>query len=146
MKNLLFFLFITLSSSLFAQKPALVSIQTNAQCGDCKDRIETALNQAKGVVYAELNMETKVVEVKYKVSKTDVATLQKVLNLAGYDADDHKADTAAQKALPLCCQPRGHWLFWRAKISVAKSIAEPKARTRIKTIRAHIVQLGVHVG
>lgn len=108
MKNLLFFLFITLSSSLFAQKPALVSIQTNAQCGDCKDRIETALNQAKGVVYAELNMETKVVEVKYKVSKTDVATLQKVLNLAGYDADDHKADTAAQKALPLCCQPRGH--------------------------------------
>ena len=108
MKKLLFFLFITLSSSLFAQKPALVSIQTNAQCGDCKDRIETALNQTKGVVYAELNMETKVVEVKYKVSKTDVATLQKVLNLAGYDADDQKADAAAQKALPLCCQPGGH--------------------------------------
>ncbi len=108
MKNLLFFFFITLSSSLFAQKPALVSIQTNAQCGDCKDRIETALNQTKGVVYAELNMETKVVEVKYNVKKTDVATLQKVLNLAGYDAADQKADAAAQKALPLCCQPGGH--------------------------------------
>jgi mercuric ion binding protein len=108
MKNLLFFLFITLSSSLFAQKPALVSIQTNAQCGDCKERIETALNQTKGVVYAELNMETKVVEVKYNVKKTDVATLQKVLNLAGYDADDQKADSTAQKALPLCCQPGGH--------------------------------------
>ena len=108
MKKLLFFLFITLSSTLFAQKPALVTIQTNAQCGDCKDRIETALHQTKGVVYAELNMETKVVEVKYKVSKTDVATLQKVLNLAGYDADDQKADPTAQKALPLCCQPGGH--------------------------------------
>ena len=105
MKKLLFFLFITLSSTLFAQKPTLVKIQTNAQCGDCKDRIETALHQTKGVVYAELNMESKVVEVKYKVSKTDVATLQKVLNLAGYDADDQKADPTAQKSLPLCCQP-----------------------------------------
>lgn len=108
MKNLLFFLFITLSTSLFAQKPALVSIQTNAQCGDCKERIETTLNQAKGVVYAELNMETKVVEVKYNVKKTDVSTLQKALNLIGYDADDQKADPAAQKTLPLCCQPGGH--------------------------------------
>lgn len=108
MKNLLFFLFITLSSSLFAQKPALVSIQTNAQCGDCKDRIETALNQTKGVVYAELNMETKVVEVKYKVSKTDPAKLQKVVTSIGYDADGFKADQTAQKALPLCCQPNGH--------------------------------------
>jgi cation transport ATPase len=108
MKKLLFFLFITMSSSLFAQKPALVSIQTNALCGDCKERIEMALNQAKGVVYAELDMETKVVEVKYNVKKTDVATLQKVLNLAGYDANDQKADTAAQKTLPLCCQPGGH--------------------------------------
>ena len=108
MKNLFFLLFITLSSTLFAQKTALVKIQTNAQCGDCKDRIEMALHQTKGVVYAELNMETKVVEVKYKVKKTDVATLQKALNLTGYDADDQKADAAAQKALPLCCQPGGH--------------------------------------
>jgi cation transport ATPase len=108
MKNLLFFLFITCGTSLFAQKPILVTIQTNALCGDCKDRIETALNQTKGVVYAELNMETKVVEIKYNVKKTDLATLQKVVTSIGYDADDQKADPTAQKALPLCCQPGGH--------------------------------------
>jgi copper chaperone CopZ len=107
MKKLLFFFLITLSSSLFAQKPALITIQTNALCADCKDRIETALNQTKGVVYAELNMETKVVEVKYKVSKTDPAILHKVVTSIGYDADDQKADPTAQKALPLCCQPGG---------------------------------------
>lgn len=108
MKNLLFFFFITLSSSLFAQKPALVSIQTNAQCGDCKDRIETALNQTKGVVYAELNMETKAVEIKYNIKKTNLAALQNVVTSIGYDADGLKANQAAQKALPLCCQPGGH--------------------------------------
>jgi cation transport ATPase len=108
MKKLLFLLFISLSSSFLAQKPALVTIQTNAQCGDCKERIETALNQTKGVVYAELNIETKVVEVKYKVSKTDPAILHKVVTSIGYDADDQKADPIAQKALPLCCQPGGH--------------------------------------
>jgi cation transport ATPase len=108
MKKLLFFFLITLSSSLFAQKPALITIQTNALCADCKERIETALNQNKGVVYAELNMETKVVEVKYKVSKTDPAILHKVVTSIGYDADDQKADPTAKKALPLCCQPGGH--------------------------------------
>jgi cation transport ATPase len=108
MKKLLFLLFISLSSSFLAQKPALVTIQTNAQCGDCKERIETALNQTKGVVYAELNIETKVVEVKYKVSKTDPAILHKVVTSIGYDADDQKADPIAQKALPLCCQPGSH--------------------------------------
>ena len=108
MKNLLFVLFTVFSFASFAQKAAVVKIQTNAQCGDCKERIETALNQTKGVVYAELNLETKVLEVKYKTKSTDVATLQKALNLIGYDADDKKADATAQKALPLCCQPGGH--------------------------------------
>lgn len=108
MKNIICFLFLALSSTLFAQKPAVVSIQTNALCGDCKERIETTLNQTKGVVYAELSLETKIVEVKFKPGKTDVATLQKTLTSIGYDADDQKADANAQKALPLCCQPGGH--------------------------------------
>ena len=108
MKNSLLFFLLSLSTTIFAQKTAVISIQTSAQCGDCKDRIETALNQSRGVVYAELNLETKVVEIKYNSKKTDVATLKKALNAIGYDADDQKADPAAQKALPLCCQPGGH--------------------------------------
>lgn len=108
MKNLLFVLFTFFSFTSFAQKASVVQIQTNAQCGDCKQRIETAMNQTKGVIYAELNEDTKVLEVKYKTKSIDVATLQKALNLIGYDADDKKADATAQKALPLCCQPGGH--------------------------------------
>lgn len=108
MKNTILLFLLSLSTSIFAQKATVITIQTNAQCGDCKDRIETALNHSKGVVYAELNLETKVVEIKYNSKKTDVATLKKALNAIGYDADDQKADPAAQKALPLCCQPGGH--------------------------------------
>jgi copper chaperone CopZ len=94
MKNLILFLFLALSTSIFAQKPVVITIQTSAQCGDCKQRIETALNQTKGVVYAELNQETKAVEVKFKPSKTDAATIKTALTLVGYDADESKPSSA----------------------------------------------------
>lgn len=108
MKNLILFLFLALSTSIFAQKPIVITIQTSAQCGDCKQRIETALNQTKGVVYAELNLETKAVEVKFKPTKTTPEALKTTLTKIGYDADEMKANPVAQKALPLCCQPGGH--------------------------------------
>jgi len=108
MKNLILFLFLALSTSIFAQKPIVITIQTSAQCGDCKQRIETALNQTKGVVYAELNLETKAVEVKFKTTKTTPEALKTTLTKIGYDADEMKANPIAQKALPLCCQPAGH--------------------------------------
>jgi cation transport ATPase len=108
MKNLFLLFFLVFNTTLFAQKPLVITIQTSAQCGDCKQRIESTLNQTKGVVYAELNLETKVVEVKYKPSKTNAAAIKTALINIGYDADDRKANPSAQKALPLCCQPGGH--------------------------------------
>ncbi|MEN9290883.1 MAG: hypothetical protein RLZZ357_726 [Bacteroidota bacterium] len=108
MKTILLSLFLLSTQLLFSQKPITVQIKTSAQCGDCKERIEGKLNQTKGVIYAELNLETKVVEVKFKESKTNKETLKGVIVSIGYDADDQKANLEAQKALPLCCQPNGH--------------------------------------
>lgn len=108
MKTILLSLFLLITQLLFSQKPIVVNIQTSAQCGDCKERIENALNQTKGVVYAELSLETKVVEIKFKASKTNPAALKEVLVNLGYDADERKANLEAQKALPKCCQPGGH--------------------------------------
>ncbi|MEY4351408.1 MAG: hypothetical protein RL078_1485 [Bacteroidota bacterium] len=108
MKTILLSFILLSTQLLFSQKLITVQIQTSAQCGDCKERIESALNQAKGVVYAELNLETKVVEVKFKESKTNKETLKGVIVSIGYDADDQKANLDAQKALPRCCQPGGH--------------------------------------
>jgi copper chaperone CopZ len=108
MKTILISFLLLFGTPLFAQKTMVLQIQTSPQCGDCKERIETALNQSKGVVYAELNLESKVVEVKFKPAKTNKETLQMVLVNTGYQADDRKANSEALKALPLCCQPSGH--------------------------------------
>jgi copper chaperone CopZ len=108
MKTILISFLLLFGMPVVAQKTMVIQIQTSAQCGDCKERIETALNQSKGVVYAELNLETKIVEVKFKTAKTDRAQLQVVLANIGYQADDKKANPEALKALPLCCQPGGH--------------------------------------
>ncbi len=108
MKTILISFLLLFGTPLFAQKTIVLQIQTSAQCGDCKERIETALNQSKGVVYAELNLETKVVDVKFKPAKTNKETLQMVLVNIGYQADDKKPNQEALKALPLCCQPGGH--------------------------------------
>ena len=42
-----------------------VTIQTSAQCGDCEERIESLLNYTKGVKFAELDNDTKIVTVKF---------------------------------------------------------------------------------
>ncbi|MGM0479501.1 MAG: heavy-metal-associated domain-containing protein [Bacteroidota bacterium] len=86
----------------------VVEIQTNAQCGECKDRIEGELNFTSGVVYAELDLSTKIVEVKYNRKRITPDEIRKVISEKGYSADSRNADEAAQKALPTCCQPGGH--------------------------------------
>lgn len=108
MKTIILSLLMLFCAPLFAQKTTVIQIQTSAQCGDCKERIEGALNQSKGVVYAELNLETKIVEVKIKTAQTNKEQLQLVLVNIGYQADDKKAKPEALKALPLCCQPGGN--------------------------------------
>ena len=82
-----------------------VSIQTSAVCGDCKNRIEGALNYVKGVKFAELDNETKIVTVRYKTKKVNVETIKAEIAAAGYDADEVEAIEAAVDKLPACCKP-----------------------------------------
>ncbi len=82
-------------------------IMTNAECGMCKEKIEGGLNFEKGIVFAELDVPSKVVTVKFK---NDVITLDKIrviISELGYDADEVKANTTAQSNLPACCKPGG---------------------------------------
>lgn len=82
-----------------------VAIQTSAKCGDCEVRIEDALNYMKGVKFAELNNETKVVTVRYKTKKVSLNEIKEKIASVGYDADDVKAQEAAIEKLPACCKP-----------------------------------------
>jgi copper chaperone CopZ len=89
------------------QKFQTVVIMTSSECGDCKERIEGALNYTKGVVFAELDVLTKQVTVKFATKKITFQQVKEAISAIGYDADEVKAVTEAQKKLPKCCQPSG---------------------------------------
>lgn len=88
-------------------KPQLVTIKTSAECGDCKERIESKLNYTKGIVFSELDFKTKDLTVKFKPTKITLEQIKQIVSDLGYDADELRANVDAQKALPLCCQPHG---------------------------------------
>lgn len=84
-----------------------IQIATNAECGMCKDRIEGELNYVKGIVFAELNVATKQLTVKYNPAKITLDEIRQKISEIGYNADDVKANKEAQSNLPACCQPGG---------------------------------------
>jgi copper chaperone CopZ len=84
-----------------------VKIKTNAECGNCKERIESKLNYTKGITFAELDLETKDLTVKFKSKKISLDEIRKIVSEIGYDADSVKANSVSQNNLPKCCQPGG---------------------------------------
>lgn len=91
-----------------ASKTATITIKTSAQCEMCKERIEKVLAYEKGVISSNLEVETKVLTVKYKVAKTTPEKIKIAITKIGYDADDLKAAHKAHDNLPQCCQKGGH--------------------------------------
>ena len=84
-----------------------VKIKTSAICTMCKARIERNLAFEKGVKEATLDVDTKVVTVKYNPAKTDVAKLKANITKTGYDADEVVADPKGYDKLPSCCKKGG---------------------------------------
>lgn len=109
MKNLLltliFALFYITVSAQKKPKVESASITTSSQCNDCKERIENKLNYTKGIKFAELDLETKKVDIKFYTKKISLDEIKKVINELGYDADDSKAKKEDVEKLPKCCQP-----------------------------------------
>ena len=81
-----------------------IRIKTSAMCGQCKDRIEGGLVYEKGVKDVVLDVETKVVTIKYNTKSTNPGELRKKISKLGYDADEVPADQAAYDKLPACCK------------------------------------------
>ncbi|MFN8356701.1 MAG: heavy metal-associated domain-containing protein [Spirosomataceae bacterium] len=107
MKRLLFSLiFVFVASFVFADKgkEETVKIKTSAICEMCKERIEKNLAYTKGVSDVNLNLDDKVVTIKFNAKKTSTQKLKEVINKTGYDADEVPADKVAYEKLPSCCQ------------------------------------------
>jgi len=84
-----------------------VKITTSAQCDMCKKRIEEGLFTQKGVVSANLDVNTKIVTIKYRGNKTNEDDLRNYISSLGYQADSVQANKEAYNELPGCCQIDG---------------------------------------
>jgi copper chaperone CopZ len=102
------FLMLIVSLPAFSQekdkKLRTIEIVTSAQCGMCKERIEKAIGQEKGVRYASVDLKTKIATVKFKEGKTSPKEIRQAITNVGYDADNMQADKKAYEALPACCK------------------------------------------
>ena len=97
-----------ISANMFAQEKAkkseTVEIKSSVVCGMCEERVTKELTFEKGVTDVKVNLETKVITVTYKTSKTDKETIKKAITKIGYDADELLADDKAYEKLPACCK------------------------------------------
>ena len=81
-----------------------IKIKTSSQCNECKERIEKNMAFEKGVKFVELDVESKIVTIKYREDKTTPDKLRNAIAKIGYDADDVEADPKAYAKLPACCK------------------------------------------
>lgn len=100
-----FFLFCT---SLATAQSDTAYVQTSAQCGTCKKKLEHDLMYTKGIKAVHLDIETKKLSVIYNPSKTDIVKIRMAVSKIGYDADSVVADKKAYDLLPDCCKKGGH--------------------------------------
>lgn len=74
------------------------------QCSICKKNIEKAVNKVPGTIDVKVDKNEKVAHINYDKSKTDLSKIEKAITMAGYDANDKKADPTAYQELDDCCK------------------------------------------
>lgn len=91
----------------FAQnKNAKATIEVDGVCGMCKERIEKASIQAKGVKMATWSVETHQLDLIYNEKRTDLATIQQSIADSGHDTKAVKAKDEVYNAIDPCCKYR----------------------------------------
>jgi periplasmic mercuric ion binding protein len=89
------------------KKTETIVILTSSECGSCKERIENMLNYTKGIIFADLEVKSKKVTIKYKPAVITSQQIKQKIAELGYDADEVKAVKAGVEKLPACCKPGG---------------------------------------
>mgnify|MGYP003542649042 CR=1 FL=1 len=74
------------------------------QCNICKKNIEKAVNKVPGIIDVKVNKDEKVAHINFDKSKTDLTKIEGAITMAGYDANDKKADPSAYQNLDDCCK------------------------------------------
>ncbi|MDQ3015163.1 MAG: hypothetical protein M3R25_00335 [Bacteroidota bacterium] len=99
----LFFLIGLISVASAQSGDQAISFKVYGVCEDCKNRIELAAMDAKGVKKAEWDKQSNVLALagSSKMTKENVAA---AVAKAGYKSDVMEADPKGYAKLPTCCQ------------------------------------------
>lgn len=73
-------------------------------CGMCEKRIEKAAKSVDGVMTAQWDKKTEMIEVSFDAAKTDVKKIHMAIADIGHDTDMYKAKDETYKSLPSCCR------------------------------------------
>ncbi len=86
------------------EKHAMLNVK--GSCEMCKERIEKAAQEMKGVTFASWELENQVLHLNYDPDKVTEDEIAKVIAAVGHDTDKYKADQATYNALLACCKYR----------------------------------------
>lgn len=101
----LFFLFAVQISFAQTNELAVVNYEVNSTCGSCKAKIENALNKTDGVKFSNLDLESKVVTVKFIEAEVSKENIAEVIQEEGYTTklvENLKAKKNTNKCNPHC--------------------------------------------
>ena len=106
--TLIFFVLSLSATSAFSQgKVSKATIKVFGNCGMCKERIESALDEG-GVKLANWDTKTKNLEVVYNPKKITELQIHELIAAAGHDTEKVKAKDEVYAQLPFCCLYRDH--------------------------------------
>lgn len=79
-------------------------VKVYGNCDMCKTRIEKAAKAVDGVASANWDKKSKMMDLAFDDSKTDVHKLEMAIAKVGHDTEMHRATDEAYNKLPGCCQ------------------------------------------
>lgn len=104
---LILMFFVQIDSTAQSNELKTAEIKTSAVCEVCKERIEGKVSKLDGVREVNLDVDTKMLKIKYDESKIKLEEIRITISNLGYDADDVKRNPKAYKKLPKCCRIDG---------------------------------------
>ncbi len=86
-------------------KKTTISFKVYGVCGDCKERIESALDR-KGIYKAIYDFKSQTVTITYKTGLFKEEQFHNMVAMVGHDTELVKADNVVYSNLPECCKYR----------------------------------------
>ncbi len=103
MLSLIALVFITVTT-VTAQTEKKETFKVAGNCGMCETRIENAAKSVDGVLAADWDKETKMIDVKFDSDKVNIHKVHMAIAKAGHDTKMHKASNDVYDKLPGCCK------------------------------------------